>query len=131
MIVQRFLVLAVSATGMLASFMPWITHPRDWKSGWALGDGKYTSALFLATFVVCMVTDKNESLRGGLRIVAVVPCIIAAVLGIQAFDKVENMGAIFAVFSGAETFSVGFGLYLAVVAGFLVPVVAFALRGER
>jgi hypothetical protein len=127
---QRLGILIAAVVGMLAVFMPWANMPVGSISGMDGSDGWVVLVLFAIPLVVSLLKDRSQPVRGGLLWVATVPGILVAVLGIWKVarfnEAIGDAGAI----AEALGVGIGFGLYLTILAGLAVPLVAFLLKGR-
>ena len=130
---QRIGILIAAGLGMLATFMPWLKAPvvgtingAEWK-----GDGWITFFLFALTLVISLINDKSKSLKGWLLYCAIIPSIIAAAIGIWKINDINSMIGTLGIYTGGlpPAISIGFGLYLEVLAGISIPIIAFAIMG--
>ncbi len=127
---------------MIATFMPWIkmgsilgTFEGTTIDGTKGGDGWITFGLFAITLLISLIKDKTKSLKGGLLYVAIIPSIIAAAIGIwEIIDLNSSMSQeitrMTMAMSGSSA-SIGFGLYLLVLAGISIPIIAFVLKNKQ
>jgi len=71
---------------------------------------------------------------GGLRIGAIIPPLVASVIGILKIvefkSKMSDIGDNPFAEALKSTVAIDYGLYLMVVAGLVLPVLAFAIRDE-
>ena len=129
---QRLAILITAGLGGLATFMPWIKAPIIGSVSGTQGDGWITLMLFAVAIVLSLMNDRSKMLVGGLRLVAVIPPLIAAAIGIQKIIEFKSKMADLDdnPFSKAlsAAISIDFGLYLLVFAGLLLPVLAFAIK---
>ena len=136
---QRLAILIAAGLGALATFMPWIRAPFIGTIAGSQGDGWYTLALFSVAIVVSLLSDKTKRIEGGALYAAIIPSIIAALIGIQKISYFSSMMADmkadmgdnpFAMALGA-TVSIEFGLYLLVLAGLAVPALAYLINDKQ
>ena len=136
---QRLAILIAAGLGALATFMPWIRVPFIGTIAGSQGDGWYTLALFSVAIVVSLLSDKTKRIEGGALYAAIIPSIIAALIGIQKISYFSSMMADmkadmgdnpFAMALGA-TVSIEFGLYLLVLAGLAVPALAYLINDKQ
>ena len=133
---QRLAILIAAGLGALATFMPWVKAPFIGTIAGSQGDGWVTLALFSVAIVVSLLSDKTKRVEGGALYAAVIPPIIAALIGIQKISYFSSIMAEmeadmgdnpFAMALGA-TVSIEFGLYLIVLAGIAVPALAYLIH---
>jgi hypothetical protein len=131
---QRLAILIVAGLGVLATFMPWVSIPIVGTVNGTKADGWITLALFAVPLVISLLNDRTKQLKGGLLYGAIIPSIIAGVIGISKIvDFNSSMSELgdnpFAAMFGV-TISIEFGLYLVVVAGFALPILAFLIKDK-
>jgi len=131
---QRVLIAVTAGVGMLCTFLPWVTIPIFGSISGARGDGWITFALFLVALLMALLSgDKERPLTGKLLPAVLAPAVLAAGIGIwKIIDFNQKMGSSlgqddFSKFMGASV-SIGFGLYLLVIAGIALVVVAVRFR---
>jgi hypothetical protein len=133
---QRLAILIVAGLGALATFMPWIKLPIVGTiNGTIGGDGWITLVLFAVPLVMALLNDKTKALKGGLLYGAIIPSVVAGAIGVWTIiDFNSKMSDIddnpFAKALGA-TGSIEFGLYLVVLAGIALPIVAFLIKDKE
>ncbi|MGV8057301.1 MAG: hypothetical protein AB2L12_04585 [Smithellaceae bacterium] len=126
---QRIGILIASGIGMFGTFMPWAKTINSTVDG-TNKDGWISFGLFLIIFLISLIKDRSQSLKGGLLYAALVPSVIAVVLGIFEIIEIKNsMLAKYYTFLGGV--SIGFGLVLIIVAGIAVPIIAFTLKDNH
>lgn len=132
---QRIAILIVAGLGALGTFMPWVKVPIVGSISGTKGDGWITFALFAVPIIISLINDKSKSLKGGLLIAAVLPGLAAGIIGIWKIldfnSKISEMSNLednpFAQAIEA-TVSIEFGLYLIVLTGILLPLVALIIK---
>lgn len=132
---QRFAMLIAAGLGALATFMPWAKAPFIGTITGTKGDGWITFILFGITIVICLLNDKTKRLEGNLLYGAIAPAIIASIMGIWKISDFNSaMSGLkdnpFAAAFG-QTVSVGYGLYVIVLAGIAVAVLAFYIKDPK
>ena len=125
---QRVAIIIVSVIGMLATFLPWVnamnamgnisvdgTHEGVARVGW------FTLLLFGITVTLVLSGDKQKAIsRGNAFYGAIVPSAIATFVGgVHIMWILDNL---------AIGEHLGIGMYLVVLAGIAVLVVAITLR---
>ena len=133
---QRIGILIAAALGALATFMPWVKVPILGTINGTKGDGWITFVLFLIPLLVTLLGDKSKSLKVGMTFGALIPSIIAAAVGIWKISDFKSLMAesqsddnpFVNVF--AQAVSIEFGLYLVIIAGVLIPIIALAIRDK-
>ena len=133
---QRLVMLIVAGLGMLATFLPWVNVPIIGSVSGTAGDGWITFVLFLVALIFCLLNNKSKPLTGGFLAGAIVPCLLAAIFGIwKIIDFNAELSAVMGddIFSQAvgSSVSIGFGLYLVVIAGFVLPIAAFLIKDKE
>jgi hypothetical protein len=132
---QRLAILIVAGLGALATFMPWVKVPIVGTINGTKGDGWITLALFAVPLIISLLNDKTKALKGGLLYGAIIPSLLAGAIGvwkiIEFNSKMSDIGDNpFAKALGAA-FSIEFGLYLLVLAGIALPIVAFLIKDKE
>ena len=145
---QRLSLLITAVAGCLGTFLPWITismrEGSKWESG--IGAGAWNAWVILFLFGIatfgCLVGDKTQSVKGETRktvtVLVVIGILIAIVdmynftLGPRSYCRLFAPGLLSyrAYFNVEELdFSIGIGLYLIVISGSLLLILAFAVKG--
>jgi ABC-type phosphate transport system permease subunit len=132
---QRLAILIVAGLGALATFMPWVKAPIVGTINGTKGDGWITLVLFAVPLVISLLNDKTKALKGGPLYGAIIPSLVAGAIGvwkiIEFNSKMSDIGDNpFAKALGA-TVSIEFGLYLVVLAGIALPIVAFLIKDKE
>jgi ABC-type phosphate transport system permease subunit len=132
---QRLAILIVAGLGALATFMPWVKVPIVGTINGTKGDGWITLALFAVPLIISLLNDKTKALKRGLLYGAIIPSLLAGAIGvwkiIEFNSKMSDIGDNpFAKALGAA-FSIEFGLYLLVLAGIALPIVAFLIKDKE
>ncbi|MDP2696046.1 MAG: hypothetical protein Q8O87_02220 [bacterium] len=128
---QRLTILILAAVGMAATFVPWATIPGLGSISGTQGDGWVTFGLFAIPLIISLLGDKSQSLRGGMLWGAIVSSVLAAAIGVWKIVDINNVvgdNPIFQVLGGGG--GVGIGLYLVVIAGIVLSIVAFVMKGK-
>ena len=126
---QRLSVLLAAGAGVVGTLMPWVTVSMfgisKSESGIGTGDGKIIIVLFGIACLVSLLGDWRFGVEGGARIGAIVLGLVGAIIALMDInnfhEKVGGMGGLA---------SIGFGLYLIVIAGVLLPILAFAVPSQ-
>lgn len=132
---QRQFVAAAAAVGMLSTFLPWVTIPIFGSINGSKGDGWITFALFLVPLLISILGDRTYPVSGKKILFLVLPALLSAVIGIwKIIDFNKQMGSLrgedaFSQFMGSGV-SIGYGLYLLVIAGIALTVVAIRFADE-
>jgi hypothetical protein len=132
---QKLAILIVAGLGALATFMPWVKVPIVGTINGTKGDGWITLVLFAIPLVISLLNDKTKALKGGLLYGAIISSLVAGAIGlikiINFNSKMSDIGDNpFAKALGA-TVSIEFGLYLVVLAGVALPIVAFLIKDKE
>lgn len=127
---QRVAIIIASVIGMVATFLPWVnainalenisvdgTHEAVGRVGW------FTLLLFGITVTLVLIGDKQKAIsRGKAFYGAIVPSTIAALVGgVHLMQMLDDLAI------GEQ---LGIGMYLVVLAGIAVVVVAITLRDK-
>jgi len=123
---QRLSILIASGLGALATFLPWAKVLGLSVSGTA-GDGWLTLILFAIPIILSLKGEKTSRIQGKELYGAIVPAALAALIGIWKITDFNSATA-GAEMMGVSVASIGVGLYLLVLAGIAVPVVAFVIK---
>jgi len=132
---QRQFILLTAAVGMLCTFLPWVTIPILGSISGTKGDGWLTFALFFIPLLIVLLGEKSQSISGKKLTAVILPAALASILGIwKIIDFNNKMGSArgndaFSQFMGASV-SIGVGLYLLVIAGIALTVVAIRFKDE-
>ncbi len=131
---QRLSVFITAVAGGLGTFLPWMTISMGPMSRTESGIGAGASDAWIILFLFSiaafgsLVGDRTQPVKGGTRITVIVLVVIGALIAIVDMDNFNSaMGGGFRLM--AVESSIGFGLYLIVIAGFLLPILAFAVKG--
>jgi hypothetical protein len=127
---QRVSIIIATVIGMVATFLPWVTamnamgnisvdgtHEAVGRVGW------FTLLLFGITVTMVLIGDKRRAIsRGKAFYSTLVPSTIAALVGgVHIMQMLDELAI-------GEQF--GIGIYLVVLAGIAVLVVAITLRDK-
>ena len=126
---QRVSVLLAAGAGIVGTLMPWVTVSMlgisQSENGLGTGDGKIIIGLFGIACLLSLLGDWSFGVEGGARIGAIVLGLVGAIIALMDInnfhEKVGGMGGLA---------SIGFGLYLIVIAGVLLPILAFAVPSQ-
>ena len=123
---QRLSMLLAAGAGVVGTLMPWITVSMlgisRSESGIGTSDGKIIIVLFGIACLISLLGDWRFGVEGGARIGAVVLGLAGAIIAIMDINNFNTK-----IGAGGGMISIGFGLYLIVIAGFLLPILAFAV----
>lgn len=127
---QRLVVLVLSIAGMLGTFLPWVQAPIVGSVNGTKGDGWITLGLFAIPLVVVLLKDRMQTLDMKRMLIASAGGVVAAIIGIwkmidlnnsmKSLGENELFGKLF-----SSSVSIGFGLYVIVIAGLAIPVYLF------
>ncbi|MCL2409794.1 MAG: zinc ribbon domain-containing protein [Oscillospiraceae bacterium] len=122
---QRLILAIVSVLGILATFLPWATNiPFLGSVNGIAGDasdGWFTLILFAVALIISLIGNRTEAMVSKIKFVAVGAGLINAIIAIWNISQVNDLRSAF----GGFGISVGFGLYLLVIAGIGVAVIPF------
>lgn len=132
---QRLAILITSGIGILATFLPWIQAPIVGAINGTKGDGWITCALFTVTLIATLVGNRKKNLKEISLLLVIIPSIVAGIIG---FWKVVDFNS---AMSGMEdnpfaealgsAVSIGIGLYLVIISGFLIPLFSFLIKDKQ
>lgn len=130
---QRLGILITAALGALATFMPWVKMPLVGTVNGTQGDGWITFALFLVPVVLTLLNDKSVPLKGAKLYGSIACAIIASLIGILKVSELSSIsdssGNEFAK-ALSDSISIGFGLYMVILAGIALPIVAYLIKDK-
>ncbi|MDR3133075.1 MAG: hypothetical protein LBU42_03520 [Prevotellaceae bacterium] len=130
---QRLAILIVAAIGVFSSFLPWLSVPFVGTVNGIKGDGWIVLLLFAIPLVISLLKDRTQPLKGGLLWGAVIAGGLAAIVGIfeivNISSKLSDVGNDFAQ-AFTDAVSIEIGLYLAIIAGIILPAVALLLKNK-
>lgn len=138
---QRIAILIACCIGSLASLMNWQDYFLTSTSGVELGYGWFTLGLFSIGGVICLVSNKTKQLTTIEILATIIPAIMATGIAAFAYVKLQNTPApikkteLDFIVELAKSYmsktTLGVGLYITIVAGVAVPVLAFALKQKK
>ncbi|HCS21243.1 MAG TPA: hypothetical protein DIW47_11900 [Bacteroidetes bacterium] len=132
---QKRVVLTIAAIGMLTTFMPWVQGQIPGGTMVRNGEEWITLALFAIPVLLCLLNNRSAPLSGFKLYAAVLPAIFVALIAILKMDEFSSIitqidpNHPFAEFMDTDV-TIGFGLYLLLLAALALPVAAFWLRGR-
>ncbi len=134
---QRLAILICAAVGMLATFMPWFNIPIAGSVNGTQGnnDGWITLAIFAVPLVLSLLGDRTKGLEGALLTIVIVAGLADA--GFALYRIIDFKNKLSPLSDNAfgqlltSTMSVGFGLYLIVIAGIAQGAAAWALKDKQ
>lgn len=134
---QRLSIVMAAVTGMIASFfLPWIHNPGEIHGvRFFLGadeGGVFTMILFIPALVLGLRGVRERAIVGRSRLVAIIPALIATVIGLIKFDHLrsesaEQMRNNAGVLFPQASLQIGIGLYITIAAGVTLIVSAWLL----
>jgi hypothetical protein len=131
---QRKVVAGGAAAGVLSTFLPWANAPIVGSISGTEGDGWITLLLFVVPLVLAIRGDKLSFLTKRDSYIAAAAAAVAGLIGLfkimdvqKAKDSLSSEG--FGLFVSGSI-SVGFGLYLLVIAAVAVVVGALFLKDK-
>lgn len=90
--------------------------------------------LFAVSLIISLLNDKKAALKGKLLYGAIIPSILAGIIGIWKIIEFNSKTSDFGDNPFAQAFgaavSIEFGLYLVVLAGTLLPILAFVVKDK-
>lgn len=130
---QRQVILIIAIIGMLATFMPWVNIPIIGAINGARGIGWLTLILYAIPAVVTLLNDRTKQLEGASFYLALVPGIICSIIAIYKIiefnSAMGDSGTPYADDIGSGI-TIGFGLYLVILAGIAIPASAYLLKEQ-
>ena len=125
---QRFATLIAAILGALSTFLPWV-HISNIRTIYGFDNvGLYTFFLFLVPIVLLLIDDKTKPIRKSILLISIIPTIIAGIIGGQKFLQFNSLTSSMSnnVFTQSlgNSMTIGIGLYIVVVAGFILPLLA-------
>ena len=132
---QRLAILIVAGLGALATFMPWVKVPFLGTINGTKDDGWIILLLFAVPLVISLLNDTTKALKDGLLYGAIIPSLVAGAIGIWKIidfnSKMSDIGDNPFAKALRATVSIEFGLYLVVLAGIALPIVAFLIKDKK
>lgn len=132
---QRLALLIVSAVGMLATFLPWVKAPILGELDGTRGDGWITFVLYLIPLIICLNGNKKNPVKIPQLYGIIYPGIIAIIIGVW---KINDLRSTMSQSNDDNSFSkilnssvsIGFGLYLVILAGISLIIVTFIFNDK-
>lgn len=129
---QRFALLSAAIIGLLSTFMPWV-HISSVRTIYGFENaGLFTFFLFLVPVIIILSHKKAKPIGKGLLLISVIPSIIAGFIGIQRFVQfsslISNMSENAFTLRISDSMTIGIGLYLVIIIGFVLPFLAFLIK---
>jgi hypothetical protein len=123
---QRLAILIVAGLGVTATFLPWVKAPIIGTINGTMGDGWITLVLFSSPLIISLLNDKTTKIEGGWLYGAIIPSLVAGVIGIW---KILYINSIISAIDASV--SIEFGLYLLVLSGISLPILAFVVKDNK
>ncbi|MBU1238673.1 hypothetical protein KKF84_00360 [Myxococcota bacterium] len=125
---QRIAVAALGIIGIIATFLPWVNVPILGSISAAKAGDWLTLVLYLPIVILAFIGDKKAPLLGKKRIGATILAVLASLIAIVKMSDIKSVvGGEEAMKLLGDKITIGFGLYIAIGAGFVIAVVAFLL----
>ena len=132
---QRLVILISAALGMIATFLPWVNAPILGSIAGTKGDGWFTFVLYLIPLVIALIGKQIEPIKAPIIYTAVIPSVIASIVGIW---KIKDFNSVMGETDSSNSISeainastsIGFGLYLVVLAGIGVAFAALFIKDK-
>jgi hypothetical protein len=121
-----------AVVGALGTFMPWV-HVSNLRTVYGFDMvGWYTFFLFLVPIILLLMYDKTKRVRNGFLLIIIILSIIAGIIGFQKIYQFISLSSNMAgnVFTQriGNSMTIGIGLYLVVIAGFIMPLLAILIK---
>jgi len=139
---QRIVIIIACAIGMLCTFLPWYSHSIFGNtSGYSMIAGWVTFILFGISLILASVGKRSNYLTGFKLWICIIPSALSTLFAILFANYLPELFKNKRVLStdwehGTVTnltFSVGieYGLFILVLAGFVVVFLPFVLKGKK
>jgi hypothetical protein len=116
--------LIAAAIGALGTFMPWATIPFLGSISGTQGDGWFTFIAFLVAGIMAVLGNKDEVLTGAKFYAGIAFAGIGSIIGLYEIFNISSSVQGQAV----KIVSIGFGLYIIIIAGLVYIGIAFLLK---
>jgi hypothetical protein len=118
--------------GGIGTFLPWAQVPFLGTVNGTEGDGWITLGLFAVPLILALTGESQVSLKRTKLIFASVASFIAAIIGFIDLNDITSITGGNDMISQmmGDMVSVGSGLYVIIIAGIALPILAFALKGS-
>lgn len=123
---QRLYILTIGILGAIGTFLPWASVPLTGNIYGTEGDGWITLFLFLVPVLFSLIKDRTKNLNGGFLIASIISSLIASVIGVYDLLNFKSLKA-----ELGELLTIGPGLYVIIVTGILLPIVAFIVKNKE
>jgi len=131
---QRIAVLLIASLGLLATFMPWATVPiLGGMSGTENTLGWVSLSFFAIPMVVSLIGNKHDDLIRVALIITIAASVLAfitCICQLFVFNSIDGSDNLFEAML-ADQIKVGFGLYIALFAGLILPLFALLMRDSE
>ena len=129
---QKIAILITGLIGGIGTFLPWAEVPFLGTINGTEGDGWITLGLFAVPLILALTGQSQVSLKGTKLIIASVASFIAAIIGFIDLNDITSLTGGNDMISQmmGDMVSVGSGLYVIIIAGIALPILAFALKGS-
>lgn len=132
---QRLAILIAAGLGVTTTFLPWVKVPIIGTINGTKGDGWITLVLFAIPLIISLLNDKKTKIEGGLLYCAIIPSLVAGGIGIWKIidfnSKMSDLGDSPIAQALGSSVSIEFGLYLVVLVGILLPILAFVVEDHE
>ena len=129
---QKIAILITAIIGGIGTFLPWASVPFLGTINGTEGDGWITLGLFAVPLILALTGKSEVSLKGTKLIFASIASFIAAIIGFIDLNDITSLTGGDDMISQmmGDMVSVGSGLYVIIIAGIALPILAFALKGS-
>ena len=129
---QKIAILITALIGGIGTFLPWAEVPFLGTINGTEGDGWITLGLFAVPIILALTGQSKVSLKGTKLIAASIASFIAAIIGFIDLNDISSLTGGNDMISQmmGDMVSVGSGLYVIIIAGIALPILAFALKGS-
>jgi len=132
---QKLSIIITAGVGVIATFLPWVTVPVLGSINGARGIGWLTLALFIAVIVVNLIGNQTERLKGlhlyGTIGAGLISAIVATIKIVEFYINISNIETNMFTEALKNTVSLSIGIYLVVLAGLAIPIVAFVVKDKE
>lgn len=130
---QKIVIIIAALIGGIGTFLPWAEIPFVGSINGTEGDGWITLGLFAVPLLLALLSKSDHSLRSVKLVIASITSLLAAGVGLIDLNEMTSTTGGDDIFSAlvGEMINVGPGLYVIIVAGIALPVLAFLLQGPK
>lgn len=130
---QRLAIVIAASVGIFGTLLPWFNVPiLGTINGTKFDCFKYIICLFSVPLILGLVSDRSEPVKGIILKLAAIHSIVAGLIGIGTIiyinSNMDNDSELSNVINA--TVSIGIGLYLVILAGFLIPIFGIAIKSS-